>query len=240
MGDASELDPGRFWRRMARLGAFVCTVATFIPYWHENVWTWAPDRLADWRAVSEGIPEGRSPLLVFIALTLTVLTTGPLFLLLCSPRLRWDRPPRAWHWVLAGIVWALAACGPYITGLMALPKLCADTETLVTLGIGAGSAYLFLSGFIFLIARDYRATPLAVFWLCGLAVAANCLAWLCGLIGIIGALFLDGAVFPVATPGLVGSLLLLLGWLMWWRAVRTAVQDSRRKTDIAPPPTTKH
>ena len=42
------LDPGRFWRRMARWGALLCTAATLIPYDRKILWQYAFSHLSGW------------------------------------------------------------------------------------------------------------------------------------------------------------------------------------------------
>ena len=234
MDNLTAHDPGRFWRRMARVGALLCTVATIVPFpgSPSMLWTALPGVLLHWRDIVT--QASTNPhiwvALPFEAFQFPLLSVGPICLLLCRRRAR-PGPPSLLDAIAASVLLALAALPPYVLGLMALPPNTSENEGVVTLGLAIGSGYLMFCGLHLLAGRPWRRGPLTVFWLGIVPIALTFLGWGCALAFTI--LIRNWLFLRLAIAGAVGSFLLLLGWLKWWAAVRRAIHSAKESSAAA-------
>jgi len=232
MHELSVRDPGRFWRRMARCGALLCLVATVIPFGRgETLWNVTDEIL---QAAIRACPVTSDPtqllIVLFCCLSGPAMLLGPAGLIVCSLRVLRPGIGRTPHVTLVLLVWLLATLPPYIFIGRHLRNLIENTNVLaVCLGLLTG--YLFVAGLTFLGSWTARRTPVLIFWLEILPMVAAMVAWAALAVGFliepggpVNSLIYNGAL------GAVASLLMLIGWLMWWRAVRKAMADEKPAT----------
>ncbi len=227
---AAELpDPGRRWRRCVRVGAVLCTLATVVPFDGTDldwcVWARLPSIVRDL-----GL-EGPSWLGLYCSFIFTVILGGPvllLLLLLCaaadydSTALR-----RNLTRILLGGLWAVSTLPPYYAAIRIFQKV-GLSEVQVALIASGLSVFLLITALGFLTSRRVWYTPLYPFAMGVVPVTLGFLAWTGAMFDIVneikGRIGTYQQLSLVFGSGAVGSALILLGWLMWWSAVRRAMR----------------
>jgi hypothetical protein len=222
----SNVDPGRGMRWLAWCGAALCVVSTFLPIDHKTIWG-ASDEIV---RIAYSNDRNESMLIVaFCCLAAPMLLCGPVFAFACTPR-GCDPKAHIRRWTVT-VLWAATAISPYYFILRHLPQRLPENENFIVIAISVLSVYLLLNGLAFLRSRRERGTPLTVFSLGLIPICAGELSWLalCGAV-VEYVYFRSGRVdrmtIVTAVSGAVASLLLLIGWLGWWRAVS---RDHRAK-----------
>jgi hypothetical protein len=221
------IEYGNIWRRLARLGALLAVVATFLPFFDNegrhflwgmcrNVVAWAADPAASWNG-----------LLVFCILCVPAMVSGFFFLLLCTPRLLWSPAYRNVMATAAFMLWVFATATAPCFALKHLPGeevLGDDTTNTI---VGAVIVYLAVHAGLLVKTWQARETPLLVFPLSVGPLFSALAAWLCLLIYTARGYSAHTSALVVFSLGTLGCFLLLMGWLLWWLMVRTAYLDDQ-------------
>ncbi len=216
-------DPGRKWRRIARVGAVACTLATVLPFEHtQSLWHAAREIVELALGQVEGRRNGPEFLFIvaFCCLALPVFLGGPVYLLVCSAASIHTSYWRVMNRFLILALWAGTALTPYIAVFRNLPERNRATETPLAIAISLLSLYLLVCGMSYLASRKVRDTSLYIFSIGTIPAALLLLAWVC--LGSV-LIFKPGADLTIVIDiflGLSGSLALLVGWLKWWGAVK--------------------
>ena len=224
MSEIYLADPGKKWRRLVRWGAGLCVFAILIPY--ERNQTLLLSDLHEVIMVALGgrfyaIPTSPQDILFigFCCLLLPAIFGGAVYLGACGSALLRPGHRRSPLAILL-MLWVSTTLTPYYFTFRNLPPRSPETETLIAMIVAALSVYLFISGLSFLTSWRMRGTPLFVFGFGLLPLICTAAAW----IGIASAVVMDrsvrlGVAFVVGS-GVLGSILMLIGWLKWWGAVK--------------------
>ena len=216
-GEQKKPPPGNRARQLARCGALLCTVATFYPW---------DDQKSMWRLVGDIVETAWDSnddawIRVFCCLGASVLLGGPVYLYACRPLQR-DVTRFRSHLILG--LWGISTAASYVFGVRQLPPRSAETETTIAIAISALSLYLLFSALLFLQSRYRRHTPLEMFPMGAFMPVLMLGSWMCFSVGILIQTSLSNAEITasmcvVSLAGITGSVMLLIGWLLWWRAL---------------------
>ena len=237
MSDPAD-DPGRFWRRMARLGALIATIVAFYPL--GSGYFFAQELYDDLKIIFENdeaalfSPNSPWAILIITACSTTVILCGPVMILSCSASSTKAGIRRAINTAGLIILFPLNALVPFC---YVLRMLSGVSDTGRGFGISTMMVYLLLHGFVVLVTMQKRQQPDVPFWPGLTVLGTNLLAWACvvfyGMFYPAGFSQGDWILFFAA---LSGALSLFLGWLMWWRAVKRAQPSaSQSPTEIRNP-----
>jgi len=236
------------WRRIARLGATACCLATLIPTYSTvgSQWDMAIRSMleASWPTVYQTAPN---PKTVFIPVV-TVITcffqsalaapvfflfaTGP-WMLKISNTINVSKLVLFAQLALFGFVPAsmLLRVLPTVDGWSYLDQAI-DNKTILALGIAIFIAYLMLVGLSVLIWRDKRNTAWELTPLAAVPFFFCVLRWICML--VVSAQRGQPLIFQMtAVVYLSGALVLLIGWL---QATRTLARDQLTTSPTASAP----
>ena len=243
MADVSESigDPGRRWRRMVRVGAVLCTLATIMPCEGPNLST----SVWGYRMTVFEIEEGMTlSITIFNSLIFTILLGGPVLLLSTPPNYFVKRIRRIAARVLFVVLWALSTFLPYCAAIR-LIQVCHLNDAGIALSMMGLSVYLLISALALLSSRHVWNTPLFPFAMGTLPVALLCVAWTSAVVGWINEMLAYGVpsipfnIIVLDGMGVIGSVLLLIGWLRWWSSVRAALRAKKSPapaTTVVPEP----
>jgi len=226
---AHVADPGKLWRRAARIGAGLCFIATILPVnsLRENFWSQfgmiLEIALTDQTDMLDGPVSWLG--LIFCCFVPVIFFGGPIALVVCGKNVLQPGRQRLWQKLPLLFLWLGTFLLPFMFFLLKLNDFY--NQDLVAVFIGSLLAYLLVGGLTFLgNRRDYH-KPTQIFWIGLVPSIVMALAWSCLLaygllIGTAMAMLLFVCVF-----GAVGGLLLCVGWLKWWRAVARYERDEQ-------------
>jgi hypothetical protein len=230
---SSPSDPGCLWRRIARDGAVLCMIGTFIPLGNGNVTLWdsfsTMSRFASAGTISSMSTYGYSPfwLGIIVCFWHAAMFSGFAFFIACSPyavstrRIRW----LPWSSLLALYLVYLSV--PPMMLLKQLPEVTASSENLIAAALAGCGLYVTLFGFLFLLSWDRRRKPTFIFWLGALPLVLLLLRWVASLFTSLTRNYTWHFIL-LGVVEISGSLLLLLGWFMWWREVARSEAEVER------------
>lgn len=243
MADPSESieDPGRHWREMVRVGAIMCTLAATMPWegfrFTESVWGFIGVAIDDTPRVLLA-----PSIKIFYSLVLTVMLAGPVFLISASENYFASVIRRNAARILLIALWILSVFPPHYAGLRIFQKLQFQ-EVGIALSIMALSVFLLISALALLATRRVWRTPLFPFGMGVQPAALLFAAWTSAAVGYVQDVVEHGIgivpfqfIFTIGI-GLVGSVLILIGWLKWWNAVRAAMRAKPTSSVRVPEPT---
>lgn len=222
MSEAAADDPGGMWRRVARLGALLCTVATFMPLpGGGTLWSRWGDMLAMIRSpapIAFGairIPQWMIGLVLIF--WHAAIVSGPLFTICCGTGAT-ERGRRGLPLCAAGLLFLVYAIIPPMVLLKQIPQPATNAGPAATALLSACGLYVMLAGLAFLLSWDRRREPTLIFWLGAGPLLFFLLRWIILLfITLTRGYPWTYIVLGVAEIG--GCALLILGWINWWRAV---------------------
>lgn len=222
-----EADPGRGWRRLCRFSS-ILACASILPI--------ADGVTGIYRILihREGTAVLDFPDLLAYLLEPAIYLSAPLFLLASSRRLHTSKRHRG----ITAVLFVLLAWGGIGFAIMRLYRSLPRTrdESNVVLGVGVSMGFLSFSGVCLLLILDWKRGKAVLFWL-GLAVGSMAFLGCVGHMGIgiwiasnIGWNTMLGYIvslpqrhfwrlIALSPVQLIFHVLLLLGWVMWWRAV---------------------
>lgn len=224
-----DSDPGRNWRRLARVGALFYTVS-FVTL----VFSWRYFELmihAAWRIDIFDVGIGTWRHRFIWCLFLTSDSVGPCMILACSKR---ALDPGRRKLALTSIVflWIVSVLPPFMFGIRQLPSISED-EFAVLIGLLCLFAYVFIGGMTYLQTRRHKHAPLYPFWFGVLPLVCAAAANICD-VSLELPVVLSSGPSPYRIRELFaffawisGSLMMLIGWIMWWRAVKKELTKSK-------------
>ncbi len=213
-------EPGRNWRWLAWLGAVLALLAVFLPFERMSIWK-AKDQIFE-LAWQQDTQKGFF-VVAFCCLAAPLLGTGAIFSAIC---LRNGTVPTAHiRRSLVILLWAVTAIAPYVFIFRHFPTRSPENDLSIALGMAGLSVYLLLNGLAFLRGKRERYTPMAIFSIGLVPICLTALAWCAIDAALIQYYYFgrsgrtDVMTCVTSSIGTVGSLMLLAGWLAWWRAV---------------------
>jgi hypothetical protein len=243
MSDPAD-DPGRFWRRVARIGALAVTAITFYPL---NSGSSVGQIVLHDVLTLFGNPTrnliGNSswPYFFLMVGSTSIVLCGPAMLLACSSRTPVLGARRTLSIFVVFVVFLLNALIPFCV-LLRLLSSQSESETARAFGIAASLVYLIVHGLVALVTLQKKRRFDLPFW-CGLTVlGTNLLAWASV---VVYGLFARGLYtrddWYLMCPEFLSALFLFVGWVMWWRAVKLAQPSARSpiqnpQSEIVNPP----
>jgi hypothetical protein len=230
-----EADPASRWRKLARCGAVLAIASTLIPIERDdNLWMAADDLARFARGERPG--QGTQKMLVtaFCLMMAPVMLSGAAVLVGAS-----RRSLKAYQRVLP-----LMAMFVLFLGTALLPayffgfhmKGVARDDAAAMIGIGVLICFLFVAGLLFLVFWDRRKTPLAIFPLGIMPLVLNALAWLALALVFLAVTPPNITSYFFILSGWGGSVMMLIGWLMWGRAVRREYKALAATPSVEAPP----
>ncbi len=211
MTDLAVHDPGRFWRCTARVGALLAAGFLLV--------LWIPQQQAS--------PIGQARIgnflfyIMMMALSLPAhLATAFILFFACTPRLLRSRLMQRATAAALLLAWIATVGGFYFIYMQILSMIEGPHGAIA---LAFPHVVLFLSALTVLAARSRRGTPFSAFWLGVVPLAFALVSWIFRL-----ALAHLENQSAQATWGLVGAVLMVSGWFMWWRAVRRAVTSGQQ------------
>ena len=163
---------------------------------------------------------------LFVCLVLPAFFSGPVLLAVAGKRASasWLKlPPLV-------LLWAASVLPPFCFALIHLRER-GGSDAVIQAGAAVMMAYLFVCGMTALMAWSARGKPGWFFWLGLVPLSEALVAWLACVVYLL--LFSRSSVkeplFVAISVCAVGSLMMLLGWLGWWAAVRRAVAPQSRE-----------
>ena len=222
MNAQSPLDPGSLWRRVARIGALLCMIGTFLPLGNGILWDRFSEmmRFASSGSVATMKALGYSPfwLSIIVCFWHPALLSGFAFFIVCSPYATSLRPVR---WLPCAAMLALFLVYTFVPPMMLLkqlPALSSSSETQVGATMIGCGLYVMLCGVLFLLSWDRRRQPSYIFWIGTLPLFFLLIRWVASLATSLTRNYTWHFIL-LGVIEISGSLLLLMGWFNWWREV---------------------
>ena len=233
---AAELpDPGRRWRRCVRVGAVLCTLATVVPFegtdLNQSILGFVSEIL---RTFSRGDMLG---IKIFANQILTCILSGPVFMFCASKHYNGPGVRGKLIRVALGLLWLISSLYTYY-GVIRLYEYTPLEEFQILLMIGGLSVFLLVTALPFLASRLVWQTKLYPFGMGMVPIALAAIAWPALVFAFAyeirkytTLMFVQCVI--VFGVGTCGSVLMLLGWLLWWRAVRAAMRAKPEAVPVA-------
>lgn len=219
-GEQKQPPPGNRARQLARFGALLCTIATVCPTDDQkSMWGLAGEIVETaWDSRDDGWIR------VFCCLGASVLLGGPVYLYACRP---WHRDITRFRSYLILGLWSISTAASYVFGVRQLPPRTAETETTIAIAISALSIYLLISALLLLQSRRRRRTAVEMFPMGAFMPVLMIVAWAALVVGFIRLSMkypipFTATMATVFGAGVLGSVMTLVGWLLWWRALANA------------------
>ncbi len=251
--DRASANAGDGWRRMAKAGAGLMTLAVLVPVDPETDATLLGSLAGLWEQVlhDDLVPSirgaARYARYVFGGFALATVLSGPALFFLCSTRAVGQCPARkdfvaiAVGWGLATVL-SVAAFGAFhlaVRHAQIPPPLAFIPGRLPAWTLFLPAAYLLAHALAFRRGRRGRA-EVRLFWFTFVPALTALLAWAT----LVSYAILAPTLLPSGTAllraaaftGFTGCLATVTGWTMWWRAIRDAATSQRR--DASPVETT--
>lgn len=231
---------------MARWGALACFVAAVLPFERgRNMWSYFPELFdqvlgRNVRPAVGGVREWT--VLIFCSLAVPFYFCGPVYALLCSSKAIHGKISRR---VLAGLLWTLwlaTVATPYVA---VCKQLSARDVLPDTIGVTVTvlSIYLLICGLSVLASRRMRHTPVYIFSMGLVPIGMLFLSETCLVALMLINAFRTFDWYLIDIPlGWLGALMLLVGWLKWWGAVKRDMREAAaaKNGHQAPPDATAH
>lgn len=224
--------PGEASRKVARWGAALLTAAMLIPV-NGSLFI---SKLGMAIEIAWGSQRDEGLISFFCCFAAPAFLGGPVFWLACNasesaPALR----KKSWR---IFCLWVVSALTPYVFAFKQMPARTRDNDTVIALEISGLSLYLLANALCYLRSRRDRGTPLEMFG-AGLPPAIlSALAWIALAVAyiqeIVRARHWEAPISCVVVLGLVGSGMLLYGWIRWWRALASARLNVRAPMPAVP------
>lgn len=220
---AHEADPGKGWRRLARAGVIFYGGAALVALF---LTTSMRADLQDFLGLATGRlhPDLNPPITNYFIIATScwlppVMLNGIVGTLVCGPAVLRPGLKRLPQLLIAGTLWFLSLLPTYWFGMFHVSRI--ENEEMRSLTYGLLSAYLLAGGVMMLNAKRQLGEPTVIFWLGLLPWIVGVLAW---MFLLCAQLLREDMTFSspytlMSTLGFLGNVALLLGWLLWWRAV---------------------
>ncbi|MBI3830542.1 MAG: hypothetical protein HY291_13560 [Planctomycetes bacterium] len=220
------------WRRVARTGALLAFLATLIPINGKNVWG-AWDEILELAMMSHDWDNRveMAPALLFCLFSPAVYFACIINLVLFSARIYGKSRLSHLYHALAVLLWVGILAPAYIFTALRMRALWNSPWGGVLLAVM--SLYLLAGALCFLMARHSTQMVRKLFWLEILPLLAAVIAYTGILVWFLTQTRSNLAFYLFASLGLLGSLMMAGGVMLWWRAL--VIQDRQLVRTAAEP-----